>query len=146
MRYEKETKQYISESRFINENLGGLPDVDALKGIYEKMPFLEKENMTIEERYLIMFSYSHLPPDLAKISKIFSDFAQKWQCSELDTIAAMGIALSQLHAFVPENIERNECFSKLYESQKRKGIYRLSLIMEAKDCAIRAVIFHNQLI
>ena len=142
MRYDKEVKEYISENRFIDENLGGLPDAEMLKGIYQRLPFLEKENMTIEERYLIMFSYSHLPPNLRGVSKLFADFAANYKTNN---ISDSKILLQRIREILPQNIETGMCFAKIRESENKTKISKLRLIMEAKDCAIRAIIFHNQL-
>ena len=62
-------------------------------------------------RLLQFFSYQHLPPHLALVSKPFADLAAK-----LDT---------QL----PDNAEKTVALRKL---------------LEAKDCAVRAVLFDSE--
>ena len=75
------------------------------------------------DHYLLQFfAYDHLPPHLSIISKPFCELAHAIACgdnSSLSGTVTFGPAL-------PDNAERTTALRKL---------------LEAKDCAVRAVLF-----
>jgi len=83
---------------------------------------------------LQFFTYSHLPAHLQKISKPFSDFVNEiTKRSFLDFI-------SEIDDLLPSNFEKDACLLKLEIARncKFKSDLQYRLILEAKDCAVRA--------
>lgn len=102
------------------------------------------------------FTWAHLPPHLQEVSRVFAgvagevDACPDWVC-ELHIGDALGGLLAYVEA-LPDNSERAECARKLRAAKSFVRGYGtaaggmskggcLRLLLEAKDCAVRAVIF-----
>lgn len=85
-------------------------------------------------KLLQFFVYAHLPEHLQKISKPFGDFANNLGKKSFATFS------QEINDLIPDNFEKEACLSKLVDACqcefKSDSQYRL--ILEAKDCAVRA--------
>jgi phage terminase large subunit-like protein len=101
------------------------------------------------------FAYAHLPAHLQEVSKRFGDLAEKlagmseqercgdgWEGGFMDVRNLMLWSESELLS----NSQRAVCAAKLHEAEDAvTESYELGdvlqLVLEAKDCAVRAVLF-----
>jgi len=83
---------------------------------------MNTENQPTNEPLLQFFAYEHLPPHLQEISKPFCDLAHA--IVKGDNVPESGTVT--IGAALPRNPERTVALRKL---------------LEAKDCAVRAVLF-----
>jgi hypothetical protein len=96
------------------------------------------------------FTYAHLPPHLQEASKPFCEIAEKLAAMSTDEreengYAALGVLREKLEG-LPSNSESMEADAKLAFAQD--GVCEryelddlLRYVLEAKDCAVRAVLF-----
>lgn len=110
------------------------------------------EATTMTEHHLMQFfAYAHLPPHLQAASKPFRAWAEQL-CTDLD------LDLAPIRAHIDALPPNPQCIwarSKLLRFDERRGFhdwdplhratarlaYRLELLLECKDCCVRAVLF-----
>lgn len=100
------------------------------------------------------FTFEHLPVHLREVSEPFAKLARVVDDDSLRLSMAEDISgliydlLNTLVRHIPRNIERDECSRKLsrlrhlmFENPTQESVLRL--LLEAKDCAVRAVLFKS---
>jgi hypothetical protein len=84
------------------------------------------------------FAYNHLPENLQKVSKPFADAVNSIGQDSLESLYAT------MSAALPNNEEKEHCLLKLKKAIGGDILYnsteQIRIILEAKDCAVRACI------
>jgi hypothetical protein len=94
--------------------------------------------------YLMQFfTFAHLPPHLQVASAPFAELASKVQAGE--RLHGDFYALRDAIKTLPDNPQRERALAKIHrawhEAATNHTEYALHLLLEAKDCAVRAVLF-----